>query len=204
MLPLILSSLIFLVSLGLILTERLNRTIAGMLGAVLMVVLGMAFNFYGEDQAVAAIDFNTLGLLLGMMILIALLEPTGFFQYLAVWVGRISRGRPVLLLALLGLLNTVLSMFLDNVTTVILIAAITLVICENLGASPPARYLISKGILLQSRRHPPPWVGESPPTGLNPPPPPTFPFFGNFSHPQAWPNKWPGGGKHPGLPLAAP
>lgn len=146
MLPMILSALLFIICLGLILTERLNRTIAGLLGAVLMVVLGLVFHFYTEEQAAAAIDFNTIGLLLGMMVLISLLEPTGFFQYLAVWMGRQSRGRPVLLLGLLGLLTTVVSMFLDNVTTVVLIAPITLVICEILGLNPNA-FLISEALL---------------------------------------------------------
>jgi Na+/H+ antiporter NhaD/arsenite permease-like protein len=146
MLPMLLSSLLFLVCLGLILTERLNRTIAGLSGAVLMVILGLALHFYSEEEAAAAIDFNTIGLLLGMMVLIALLEPTGFFQFLAVWMGRLSRGRPVVLLGLLGLLTTVVSMFLDNVTTVVLIAPITLVICEILGLSPQP-FLISEAIL---------------------------------------------------------
>ncbi len=111
-----------------------------------MVILGLAFKFYSEEEAAAAIDYNTIGLLLGMMVLISLLEPTGFFQYLAVWMGRFSRGRPVLLLTLLGLLTTVVSMFLDNVTTVVLIAPITLVICEIMGLSPHP-YLISEAIL---------------------------------------------------------
>jgi len=144
--PMIVSSLIFLICLGIILTERLNRTIAGLAGAVLMVIAGLAFRFYTEEEAVSAIDFNTIGLLLGMMVLISLLEPTGFFQFLAVWMGRLSRGRPVLLLGLLGLLTTIISMFLDNVTTVVLIAPITLVICEILGLSPNP-YLISEAIL---------------------------------------------------------
>lgn len=146
MLAMIFSSLLFLVCLGLILTERLNRTITGLVGAVLMVILGLVFNFYTEEEAAAAIDFNTIGLLLGMMVLIALLEPTGIFQYLAVKMGRFSKGRPVVLLALLGLLTSVVSMFLDNVTTVVLIAPITLVICEIMGLSPQA-YLITEAIL---------------------------------------------------------
>jgi Na+/H+ antiporter NhaD/arsenite permease-like protein len=70
-----------------------------------------------------------------MMILVALLEPTGFFQYLAVWAGRLSRGHPVRLLVLLGTVTTVLSMFLDNVTTVVLIAPVTILISEVLGVS---------------------------------------------------------------------
>lgn len=142
----ILSSLVFLLCLGLILTERVNRTIAGMVGAVLMVILGLSLHFYSEEAAIAAIDFNTIGLLLGMMVIISLLEPTGFLQYLAVWMGQLSRGRPMLLLGLLGLLTTVVSMFLDNVTTVVLVAPITLVICEILGLSPNP-FLISEAIL---------------------------------------------------------
>ena len=135
MLAATLTSLIFLASLGLIFSEKLNRTIVSMAGAILMVGVGKVLAFYSEEAALAAIDFNTLGLLLGMMILVALLEPTGFFQYLAVWAGRLSRGRPVRLLVLLGSVTTVLSMFLDNVTTVVLIAPVTVLISEILGVS---------------------------------------------------------------------
>lgn len=142
----ILSSLIFLVSLGLIFSERINRTIVGIAGAALMVGAGRLLGFYSEAQAVDAVDFNTLGLLLGMMILVALLEPTGFFQYLAVWAGRVSKGHPVRLLVLLGTVTTVVSMFLDNVTTVILIAPVTILICEILGISP-APFLLGEALL---------------------------------------------------------
>ena len=132
-LPQILSGLVFLICLFLIFSEKLNRTITAMVGAVTMVGLGMLLHFYSQDQAVEAIDFNTVGLLLGMMALVALLEPTGLFQYLAVWAGRLSRGSPKRLLILLGVVTTVLSMFLDNVTTVVLIAPVTILICEILG-----------------------------------------------------------------------
>jgi Na+/H+ antiporter NhaD/arsenite permease-like protein len=135
MIPGIISGLIFAVSLYLIFAEKLNRTITAIAGAVMMVGTGLALGFYSEKEAIAAIDFNTLGLLLGMMILVALLEPTGFFQYLAIWAARLSRGRPVRLLVLLGTVTTVLSMFLDNVTTVVLIAPVTILISEILGMS---------------------------------------------------------------------
>jgi Na+/H+ antiporter NhaD/arsenite permease-like protein len=125
--------LVFIVSLYLVFSEKLHRTIAAAAGAAVMVGLGKLLGFYSEEMAIAAIDFNTLGLLLGMMVLVALLEPTGFFQYLAVWAGRLSRGRPVRLLVLLGSVTTVLSMFLDNVTTVVLIAPVTILIGEILG-----------------------------------------------------------------------
>lgn len=132
----IVAAIIFLLTLGLIFTEKLHRSIVGMVGAVLMVLAGKLLGFYSESDALAAIDFNTLGLLLGMMLLVALLEPTGFFQYLAVWAGRMSRGKPVRLLILLGTTTTVISMFLDNVTTVVLIAPVTILISEILGINP--------------------------------------------------------------------
>jgi Na+/H+ antiporter NhaD/arsenite permease-like protein len=100
-----------------------------------MIILGRWLGFYDETEAIQAVDFNTLGLLFGMMVLVALLEPTGFFQFLAVWAGKLSKGKPVLLLILLGTVTTVLSMFLDNVTTVVLIAPVTILISEILGIS---------------------------------------------------------------------
>ena len=146
MIPQVLTAAIFLASLWLIFSEKLNRTITALAAAVLMVVLGRLLHFYSETQAVEAVDFNTLGLLLGMMILVALLEPTGFFQFLAVWAGRLSRGEPLRLLILLGTVTTVVSMFLDNVTTVVLIAPVTILICEILGINPMP-FLISEALL---------------------------------------------------------
>jgi Na+/H+ antiporter NhaD/arsenite permease-like protein len=142
----ILSSLIFMTSLILIFSEKIHRSIAGIAGAVFIVGLGKMLGFYSEEAALEAIDFNTLGLLLGMMILVAMLEPTGFFQYIAVWAARASRGQPVRLFVLLGSITTVLSMFLDNVTTVVLIAPVTILICEILGISP-LPYLIAAALL---------------------------------------------------------
>lgn len=136
MAALALSSIIFLACLGLIFSEKLNRTITVLAGASMMVALGKMLGFYTEQDAIASIDWNTLGLLTGMMILVAMLEPTGFFQYTAVWASRLSNGNPVRLFVLLGAVTTVLSMFLDNVTTVVLIAPVTILISEVLGTSP--------------------------------------------------------------------
>lgn len=111
-----------------------------------MVAVGKILGFYSEGAALEAIDFNTLGLLLGMMVLVAMLEPTGFFQYIAVWAARTSRGKPLALFVLLGSITTVLSMFLDNVTTVVLIAPVTILICEILGISP-LPYLMAEALL---------------------------------------------------------
>jgi Na+/H+ antiporter NhaD/arsenite permease-like protein len=142
----VLFSLIFLICLWLIFTEKLDRSLTSIAGAALMVGVGIILNLYTESDALAAIDFNTLGLLLGMMILVALLEPTGVFQFLAVWAGRLSRGRPILLLVLLGTVTTVLSMFLNNVTTVVLIAPVTILISEILGINP-LPYLVAEALL---------------------------------------------------------
>ena len=145
-LPQIFTGIVFLVCLYSIFTEKLNRTIITTAGAVAIVILGKLFDFYSEEQAVQAIDFNTLGLLLGMMILVTLLEPTGFFQYLAVRAAQLSKGRPMRLLLLLGTVTTVLSMFLDNVTTVVLIAPLTVMISEILGLNPTP-LLIAEALL---------------------------------------------------------
>jgi Na+/H+ antiporter NhaD/arsenite permease-like protein len=146
MAALALSSLIFISCLGLIFSERINRSIAAMAGAALMVAVGKALAFYSEQDAIASIDWNTLGLLLGMMILVAMLEPTGFFQYTAVWASRVSKGFPGRLFVLFGVVTTVFSMFLDNVTTVVLIAPVTILISEVLGISPKP-FLIAEALL---------------------------------------------------------
>lgn len=131
----IIATIIFVVTLIVIFTEWIPRTIAAIVGAALMVGVGIYAGFYGEEQAIEAIDFHTIGLLLGMMTLVALLQPTGFFQYIATLVARSSRGKPFLLLILLGTVTTVLSMLLDNVTTVVIIAPVAVLIGEILGMS---------------------------------------------------------------------
>jgi Na+/H+ antiporter NhaD/arsenite permease-like protein len=81
-----------------------------------------------------------------MMVMVALLEPTGIFEYIAIFAARLSKGKTVRLLVLLGTITTVLSMFLDNVTTVILIAPVTILICEILGLNP-SPFLIAEALL---------------------------------------------------------
>lgn len=128
----IIATSIFVVSLVAIFAEWFHRTVIAIAGAILMIVAGKVLGFYTEGAALEAVDFNTIGLLLGMMIVVALLEPTGFFEYLALWAGRASRGRPLRVFLLLGVVTSVLSMFLDNVTTVVVIAPVTLVIAKVL------------------------------------------------------------------------
>lgn len=144
--PTILTTLIFIIVLILIFSEKVNRTIVAMVGATLMVILGITLGFYNQEQAVEVVDFNTLGLLIGMMIMVGLLEPTGFFQYLAILAAKISKGKPFYLLVLLGAVTSIVSMVLDNVTTVVLIAPVTILICEILGYNSRP-FLISEAIL---------------------------------------------------------
>lgn len=134
--PQIVSSLIFVITLVIILSERLHRTTAAGIGAAAMVIVGTEMDFYSQEEALAVIDFNTLGLLLGMMILVRLLEETGLFQYVAILTGKRSGGNPWVLLVTLGTTTTLLSMVLDNVTTIILIAPVTILIAEVLGINP--------------------------------------------------------------------
>jgi Na+/H+ antiporter NhaD/arsenite permease-like protein len=144
--PVVLSTVIFFGSLILIFWEKINRSIVAIVGAMLMIGAGKAFGFYSESAAIEAIDFNTLGLLMGMMILVAMLEPTGFFQYIAVLAARASKGEPFRLFVLLGIITTILSMLLDNVTTLVLIAPVTILISEILGVSA-LPYLVTEALL---------------------------------------------------------
>ncbi|NIN63409.1 MAG: hypothetical protein GTO63_01575, partial [Anaerolineae bacterium] len=102
--------------------------------------------FYSQEGALEAIDFNTLALLLGMMILVSMLRRTGFFEYLAILTAKRSGGSPWFLLVTLGTVTTVASAFLDNVTTVILIAPVTILVAEILGINP-VPLLIAEALL---------------------------------------------------------
>jgi len=146
MTPALVSTIIFSVAFILILTEKLDRTIVAMVGAASMVTAGHAMGFYDEHHALEAVDFETLGLLFGMMTLVSLLKPTGAFEYVAIRAAKLSRGRPVILLILLGSVTSVLSMILDNVTTVVLIAPVTVLITEILGISA-VPFLIAEALL---------------------------------------------------------
>ena len=130
------SALIFIGTFTFILLEKAHRTIVALAGASLMVVVGISMGFYSQEAALASVDFNTLGLLLGMMILVSMLARTGFFEYIATLAAKRSNGNPWHLLLILGTVTTFLSMFLDNVTTIVLIAPVAVLIAEILGISP--------------------------------------------------------------------
>ena len=127
--------LLFAASFAGILAGKVHRAIFAMLGAVLMVLLGLVLNFYSQEEALRAIDFNTLALLFGMMVIVAVLRRTGYFEYIAILTAKRTKGNPWILLVSLGTITTVASLFLDNVTTVILMAPVTVLIAGILGIS---------------------------------------------------------------------
>jgi Na+/H+ antiporter NhaD/arsenite permease-like protein len=126
------ATLIFVAALGLIAFEWVHRTKVALAGAALMVLVGAL----DQDSAIEAVDWATLGLLAGMMIIVGLTEPTGVFTFLALRVAQLSRGKPVALVFLLALVTGVLSAFLDNLTAILLVVPITLLIADLLRISP--------------------------------------------------------------------
>jgi len=140
------AGLILVAAYILIFTEVIHRTLAGVIGAVAMILAGLIFGFYSQGDAVAAIDANTMFLLAGMMILVVMLKPTGAFEYLAIRIAKQSKGSPVRLLIYLSTLVTVLSLFLDNVTTILVFAPLTVVIARLLAINP-VPYLMAEALL---------------------------------------------------------
>jgi Na+/H+ antiporter NhaD/arsenite permease-like protein len=112
--------------------EWVHRTKAALVGAGLVVIVGVI----DQDQAIEAIDWSTLGLLAGMMILVGLTEKTGVFTYVALRVAQLSQGRPLRLVFLLAAVTGILSAFLDNLTAILLIVPITFLLADLLRVSP--------------------------------------------------------------------
>ncbi len=117
---------------GLIMVERFNRAVLSLLGAGIMVLGGVIT----QQQAIAGIDFNTIGLLTGMMVIVAVSQKTGMFQYVAIRSAKVVKASPLGILIMLAVVTAVFSAFLDNVTTVLLIAPVTLLITDALGVHP--------------------------------------------------------------------
>ena len=130
--PLWLAVSILLVVYGVIMLEKFNRAVLALLGAGLMILSGVIT----QQQAVAGIDFNTIGLLTGMMVIVAISQKTGMFQYVAIRSAKMARGEPWKVLIMLAGVTAIFSAFLDNVTTVLLIAPVTLLITDALGVRP--------------------------------------------------------------------
>ena len=119
---------IFVAAYALIISEKIHRTIVGIIGAMLMIVLGIV----SQEAAIHHIDFNTLGLLMGMMLIVNVTSETGLFNFLAIWSAKKVKAHPVKLLIALSTLTAVCSALLDNVTTVLLTVPITFNIAAQL------------------------------------------------------------------------
>ena len=130
--PLWVSTTLFIVTYAVIVTERVNRAIVSLLGAGLMITTGIL----NQEMAVRGVDFNTLGLLTGMMVIVAITRRCGVFQFVAVWSAKKVQARPWGILVMLSIVTAVFSALLDNVTTVLLIAPVTLLITEELKVNP--------------------------------------------------------------------
>ena len=158
--------LVFIASFALILSEKIHRTIAAWFGCVCMLFLGLTMSVFHQCQTVASdsgghifarfggggtvdichhsleslmlswIHFDVIGLLLGMMIFAALLEISGFFEYVSIKAAKMSGGDPWKLVVYLGTFTTLISLVIDNVTAIIIIAPVTLRICQKLEINP--------------------------------------------------------------------
>ena len=142
----VVATVILVITYALIFADIIHRTSAAIIGSVVMVSVGMLMGFYTQEQAIAAIDANTILLLMAMMIVVALLRPTGVFEYAAISVTKLTRGNPKLFLIYLGFAVSVISMFLDNVTTIIIFAPLTVLIARILHLNPMP-YLIAEAML---------------------------------------------------------
>lgn len=130
---------VFVIAYMLIISEKIHRTIVALTGAMVMIIMGIL----SQDQAIHHIDFNTIGLLTGMMIMVNITSETGLFNYLAIWAAKKVKAHPVKLLVALSALTAVCSAFLDNVTTVLLTVPVTFSITAQLKI-PVQPFLIAQ------------------------------------------------------------
>ena len=129
----------------LIATERINRVVAALAGAGVILAIGVVGTddaFFSKDTG---IDWNVIFLLFGMMVIVGVLRQTGVFEYVAIWAAKRAKGRPFRVMTLLCLITAVASAGLDNVTTVLLVAPVTLLVCERIGVRP-VPFLIAEAL----------------------------------------------------------
>jgi Na+/H+ antiporter NhaD/arsenite permease-like protein len=137
--PMWVSTVILAVTYAIIMSEKVNRAIIALIGASVMVLVGV----FDQTEAIRGIDWNTIGLLTGMMILVSISRRSGMFEYIAIWSAQAAKAHPAGILFLLQITTAVLSAFLDNVTTVLLIVPVTLAICKELEV-PVYPYLFAE------------------------------------------------------------
>ncbi len=130
--PLWIAVVLFVGTYALIMTDKVNRAILALLGAGLLILLGVLT----QAEALRAVDFNTLGLLLGMMLIVNITRRSGLFQYVAIWSAKKVNASPWGILLMMSIVTAVFSAFLDNVTTVLLTVPVTLLITDQLKVKP--------------------------------------------------------------------
>ena len=126
------STLVLIATYAVIMSEKINRAIAALLGAGAMVLLGVL----NQEAAIRGIDFNTIALLVGMMLVVAITRRCGVFQFVAIWAAKKVKANPAGILIMLQVVTALFSSLLDNVTTVLLVVPVTLVITEELKLKP--------------------------------------------------------------------
>ena len=136
--PQIISIVIFLVVFALIISEKIHRTTAALAGAVVLILTGIVTFDVGMEH----IDFGTLGVLVGMMIFVAVVKQSGIFEYIAIKTAKIAKGNPWTIMVLFCIITAVLSAFLDNVTTVLLVGPVTFTVCKMLKMSPVPYFIV--------------------------------------------------------------
>ncbi|WP_284740355.1 ArsB/NhaD family transporter [Amycolatopsis sp. RTGN1] len=132
----ILAVVVFVIAYVFIATEKIPKMVAALAGAGVVLALGVTGAddaFYSHDTG---IDWNVVFLLLGMMIIVGVLRRTGVFEYIAIWAAKRAKGSPLRIMVLLALITAIASAFLDNVTTVLLVAPVTLLVCDRLDIKP--------------------------------------------------------------------
>ncbi|GGK99877.1 SLC13 family permease [Mangrovihabitans endophyticus] len=134
---------IFVVAYVLIATEKINRVKVAVGGAAIMLAIGANDAEHAFFSGEAGIDWNVIFLLMGMMIIVGVLRRTGLFEFVAIWSAKKARGRPFPIMVILILVTGIVSAGLDNVTTVLLVAPVTLLVCERLDV-PPVPFLIAE------------------------------------------------------------
>ncbi|OBB85735.1 hypothetical protein A5760_06965 [Mycobacterium colombiense] len=129
----VIAIVVFLVAYALIASDRINKTLVALTGAAIVVLLPIIRSediFYSQSTG---IDWDVIFLLFGMMIIVSVLRQTGVFEYVAIWSAKRARGSPLRVMILLVAVTAVASALLDNVTTVLLIAPVTLLVCDRLA-----------------------------------------------------------------------
>lgn len=118
---------VFLLVMAAIISEKVHRSVAALAGAVVLLLT----HVLTIETAADYVDLNTIGVLVGMMLFVAVVKSSGLFEYIAIWSAKLTRGQPMAILAVFSVITAVLSAFLDNVTTVLLIGPMTIAITRS-------------------------------------------------------------------------